>query len=261
MKLNIVTFLFMVIFSVASAQKFHIEKISEKNPTFEQDVYVFPILKGSDSKITSKINNFLIEEQLNLKPDQPHQSIFQNVWKTKQNPTATINDLTYKVNLLNHHVYSILISGEFCSGYCDYYATSYNFNLANGAPILLKDLFSEDGKIELLKILNTHKKERVQFKIQEIESYLSSNTLDENEKDYYSEMYSLYETCITEYVNLDYFNFSIHKDVLKIVISPCSTYQNRAIDELGALEKVIPIDLMNEKLSELGKDILLLNKS
>ena len=146
------------LFGCSTTQKFYIDKIQESNPTYPNQTYIFPKLNGKNISITRKINSNIIADFLEIDIEKKHQSIFENVWATKENSIPRLSDITYKINTLNSSLYSVSLKAEGCGAYCEYLSTTYNYDLIKGKKILLDDLLSNDGKIKLLKILTIRKK-------------------------------------------------------------------------------------------------------
>jgi hypothetical protein len=103
------------------------------------------------------------------------------VWRSQTDPVARINYLTFQVDLLNDQLYTVTISGEFCSAYCEGYNMSYNFDLTTWSLLTLDTLLSKIGQEELLKQLTDFKNKLIREKINQIKQIELSDTLDEAE--------------------------------------------------------------------------------
>ena len=78
-------YIFFLFWSITiSAQRYRVDKITDKNPNYPEEQYIFPILKGGDSDITSKINTYLYKHVLQNETPNKHKSIFENVCKTSE---------------------------------------------------------------------------------------------------------------------------------------------------------------------------------
>ncbi|MBL6656040.1 MAG: hypothetical protein ISP67_02975 [Flavobacteriaceae bacterium] len=257
MKRTILTITISGLVLTSNAQDFKIRKLEESNPNFPEEIYIFPILEGSDNNVAQKINSYLIEDQLENEYGKEKESIFENIWQTKNSPTARINSLSYKVELINKKLYTVTISGEFCSAYCEWYDMSYTFDLLSGDLLTLNTLFSIEGQDSLLQELIEYKRELIEQKIIKINEIIQSDTLDTDERNYYQEMLDLYQDCDSEYDELKNFRFVPSQNSIKIIYGRCSTHYYRNIDELWYFEKEIIIDNWIYQLSEIGKEKLI----
>ena len=236
------------------SQDFSVRKLVESNPHFPEDEYTFPILEGPDRTVTKKINSFLVDDQLSIKLGQERTSIFENVWQKPDVPVSRINYLTFKVNLLNKKLYTVTISGEFCSAYCEGYDMSYTFELATGDLLTLDTLFSKNGQEKLLNELTEYKSRLIEQKINELKQITQSDTLDSGDQEHYQNMLDLYQNCNSDYADLKHFRYIPSQDSLEIIYGRCSAHYNRNVDELWYFNKTISIDEWSEYLSEIGKE-------
>lgn len=236
------------------SQDYSVRKLVESNPHFPDDEYTFPILEGPNETVTDRINSYLVSDQLNIELGQEEKSIFEKVWQKPDDPVARINYLTYKVNLLNDQLYTVTISGEFCSAYCEGYDMTYTFDLATGDLLTLDTLFSENGQEKLLNELTEYKRRLIENKINELKQVTQSDTLDSEDQELYERMLELYQDCRSEYADLKHFRYIPSQDSLKIIYGRCSAHYNRDVDELWYFKKAISIDEWNEQLSEIGKE-------
>jgi len=234
------------------SQDYSVKELTESNPHFSDDEYTFPLLEGPDKVVTNKINNYLVVDQLNIELGKEEKSIFENVWQKPDKPVARINYLTFKVNLLNEKLYTVTISGEFCSAYCEGYDMSYTFDLTTGDLLTLNTLFNKIGQEKLLHELIGYKRRLIEEKIVELEQINKSDTIKSEDIEYYTDMLELYENCNSEYDELRDFRFIPSTDSLEIIYGRCSAHYNRSIDELWYFKKSISTKEWSEYLSEIG---------
>ena len=234
------------------ARQFYIDPRIEKNPHHRSDVYIFPILKGGDRKVANKINSRLIEDQLYLEYGHEKNSIFENVWKTPEKFMYNVGELTYDIELFNDALYSVSISGEWCSAYCEHYDMTYTFDLESGDLLHLDTLFTPQGQQELFAALVEFKSDAIDLKIAELDSILDSNSLKPEDEEYYAEALDLYLNCTSEYDHLKTFRFVPLDGQLKIIYGRCSLHYNRHIDDLWYFEKTIDLEKWDDRLSKIG---------
>jgi hypothetical protein len=244
-------------FSIAHSQTYRVEKIEDINPSFSQDVYIFPQLSGGDSSVCARINSFLIKDFGLTEKNRVKYSIFENVWRTPERAVAELNNISYHTEFLGKNLFAVTLSAEFCSAYCEGFEMTYNFDLNSGGVIKLDTLFSLTGKISLLKKINQHKKTTLSKKIAEIRAKLSMNNLSAEEKEQYAEMLELYEDCASSYESLNNIRFVPSSQNLKIILDPCSLHHNRHLDELWAFVLDLNYNEWAGKLSYIGKHLLL----
>ncbi len=240
------------IFLPGRSQIFQVEKLSEKNPSFPEDVYVFPVLKGIPS-IADKINSTLIKSELDLDYGKQKNSIFENIWKMPGQPMAQVNDLNYKTELLNQNFFSVTVSGEWCSAYCEGFERTYTFDMQTGEKVMLNSFFSAAGQKKILNDLLLSKTLKIQNKIKEIKAALASDSLLAGEKESYDQMLDLYNNCGSNYDSLHYFRFIPSDTGLTIIIEKCSLHANRAIDDLGDFKSYFSFGELEKYLSDYGK--------
>ena len=82
------------LFGCYNTQKFYVHEIQESNPYFPNQTYIFPLLKSEKKSITEKINSDILTDFLEIDIEKKHQSIFENIWATKENPIPRLSDIT-----------------------------------------------------------------------------------------------------------------------------------------------------------------------
>ncbi len=241
------------------AQHPNIQKIETANPLFPDHQYQFPLLNLDDSMMNDKINSSLVADFLEIKLGEEKVSIFENVWATQENQIPPLNDLAYKIQLLNSKIYSLTLSAEACGAYCENFDLSYNYDVQTGKKINADTLFSEKGKASILELLKRRKAKKMVKYLDEIADSLASKNLSDDDEARYLKMQELYNNCIKEdYLHsLNYLDIRISKNTMTIILSRCSSHANRAIDELGSFEFTFILADIREWLSPYGLELLL----
>ena len=236
------------LFGCSTTQKFYIDKIQESNPTYPNQTYIFPKLNGKNISITRKINSNIIADFLEIDIEKKHQSIFENVWATKENSIPRLSDITYKINTLNSSLYSVSLKAEGCGAYCEYLSTTYNYDLIKGKKILLDDLLSNDGKIKLLKILTIRKKNIIKTHLKLLRDENISENLD---------AINLFESCLknTHFESFEYFEFQIKNHEIIIFSDRCSNHAYKAIGYIGDFKFEFSKNKIATFLNDYGKAI------
>ncbi|MFY0653663.1 MAG: hypothetical protein JXQ96_16585 [Cyclobacteriaceae bacterium] len=239
------------------AQKFEVNELTEKNPSFPQQVYSFPILTGMNQKVVSDINSYLIKDQLRLDYGEEKNSIFENIWQTETRLMPATSDMSFKLELLDSKLYSVTMLGEFCGAYCEQYSMTYNFDLETGEILDLQSLFTQKGQKKLAKQLSDQKRNIISDKLKEVQLILNSESVSDEDSEYYGNMNWIYKDCLEFGVELEYLNFIPKNQKLELSLGRCSNHANRSVDELGDFHFEIDLKKWKSSLSELGKRILL----
>lgn len=253
--LHILSLCILLCFTSCS-QNYSVEKRVEHNPHFPDVEYTFPILHGPDQWIANKINSYLVSHQLDIELGQETNSIFENVWQKPDDVIARLDNLNYNVNILNSNFYSVTISGEFCSAYCEEYDVNYNFDLSTGSLLTLDDFLNYKGKQKLFNQLVNFKRTRLDSKITDVKQIILSEMTPPEHIEFYTDMLELYQNCNMEYDGLKDFSFVLSNDSIEIIIGRCSAHYNRAIDDLWDFKMSISLKEWSIYLSEMGKKTL-----
>jgi hypothetical protein len=217
-----------------------VKEIKETHPVEETGEYIFPLIKAKSSDVSTRINNTLCSDFLDVDRSKIKKSIFENAWPSEENSMGRLHDISYEVLQNSIRIFSISISAEGCGAYCEEFTRYYNFDLQTGKQLLLEDLLTTDGKKLLLESINKQKKETIQHKIRSAKETMrkKGSSLSEEDKKYYEEMIDLYTTCLGGqlYKSFDYLQFSLQEKTLVVFGERCSAHVNQNVDELGEFE-------------------------
>ncbi len=252
---------FTFIFSsfLATGQIAIIKKIKQKNPITKAQ-YIFPkILITNHPNESRKINEKLKSDVLNADSSISDNDIFSQVWKTEEQ-ASSIEYLDYEISR-NETLLSLKISGEGCGAYCEPFDYYYSFNLRTGNQLFLDSLLNKSGLERLLYNFNLLKRNKITAKLKAIKDTLKTinSKTDRGNYDYYSEMLNLYKECINNKITFDYINyieFMVAKNKLKVYADRCSVHYNRNVDELWTFEYSIDLRTWTKYLTEYGKALL-----
>lgn len=247
--------LLLILFSCSSNNNFRIKNIHEINPIFPQQKYEFPLLVGSSSEITGKINSDIILDFLEVDINIKHESIFEKVWGTKEYSIPKLSDLTYNVNTISKKIFSITFNAEGCGSYCENFSTSYNYDLESGNKIYLDSLFTNKGK-ETLLIHLTETKRKI---IKEYIFKIKNENIKEEDKEQVEQTITLYEYCLKNlpFVTLKYFDFKVTNNTIILTSDRCSNHVNRALDDLGKYKFILEKNKIINLLNNFGNEILI----
>ncbi len=217
-----------------------VKEIKENHPEDKDREYIFPYIKAKSSGITTRINNTLCSDFLDVERSKIKKSIFENVWPNDENSMGRLSDFSYETLHNSKRIFSISISAEGCAAYCEPFTRYYNFDLQTGKEIKLEELLTPAGKKLLLEAMNKQKKELLQQQIRSAKELLrkKGSSLDKDDKEYYEEMVEVYNNCLESqlYKSLDYIQFSLQQKTLVVFTERCSAHVNRNVDELGEFE-------------------------
>ena len=221
----------MPIFSYGQAL---IKEIRQTNPIYKTVKYSFPLVViPQNKKVADKINNHLVSDYLDADRTKVKNSIFENVWPTKEKRTPTLSDISFEVLRNDKNVLNISIFAQGCGAYCEGFTTYYTYDLKTGARITLDTLFSEEGKRFLIDSMNKRKKEIILVKLKEITDTSGTHQKDSVDKEFSKEIETLYTDCLEKEIqSLEYLKFYITTSSLHIISDRCSAHYNMALDDL-----------------------------
>ena len=247
--------LFLVVFLIGcnSDTNFTINVITESNPIHNKQVYEFPFLKGN-ADISKKINTTIINNLLELDLTEKHNSIFEKVWATEDNPIPNFTFLKYKINSLTNNLYSVTFNTEGCGAYCEEFSSSYNFDTSSGEIIHLDALLNQKGKKELLDLLSNQKRKTITDYLFKLKNEKTSK----KDSKMINQSIELYTNCLESlpFKTLDYFDLKILKDAIILTSNRCSNHAVRALDDLGDFEYKFKKNELNSFFNTIGKKIL-----
>ena len=246
--------LILIFFSCSSDENFSVKKIEETKPNSPELKYDFPLLVGKPLHINKKVNSEIFKDFLDIDINKEHKSIFENVWGTKENSISILSDLTYSINTLNKKMYSVTLNADGCGAYCEFFSTTYNYDLSNGHRIYLDSIFSKKGKKELLLLISSEKRK-------EIESYIlkiNNEVVSKQDKNRLNQTIELYKNCLNSlpFNSLEFIDFKIIDKTIVLTSERCSNHAERALDELGDYQFIIKQSQINSLLNKYGKNIL-----
>jgi hypothetical protein len=250
-------FLICGLMPLSYGQLFTVEKLIEVNPEYPDEVYEFPLLTSPNKMVASKVNMHLIKQQLDIDYGHQKTSIFENVWRSGDMPMASIGYLTYKTELLSRRLYSVTLSGEWCSAYCEGFENTYTFDLDSGIPVTLDTFFTKSGQVKLLNQIVSFKKGMISKKIESLKIILGNDTLTEEESTSLSEVIELYENCGTQFDSLHYIRFIPSGTSIKVIADRCSLHHNRALDDLWYFNYNIELNAWQKDLSAYGRKLFM----
>lgn len=253
------TTLLLILFAKFSySQNATIQEIKQTHPTSKK-VYIFPIVKHSNSSVEKKINTELRSQILDASADTPEDKIFIEVWGGEGHQ-ARLYDIEHKVIYNEKSLLSLAISAEGCGAYCEPFTSYFNFNLNTGNRLKIDSLLIMEGCSLLVDSLNYYKKKALNLKLGNIQAEIMAMPLplDSIELDYKNAMMTLYLECeerLIESNYIKYYDFSIKENILTIYIGRCSAHVNRALDEVGNMEFTFNLNHWEKYLTAYGKSL------
>ena len=255
--------LFLYPVSSGMAQEFRIDTVQDVSPFESETTYSFPFLHHDKREIVSdSINRDLIHVFLDIEIGKEHESIFENVWGSEEQPFPVLSDISFEVLRNDTQFFSIGISAEGCGAYCEYFTEYFNYDSRTGRPIEIADLFTSKGIILLCDSLLTEKRRTIENHLAVLRNRDNRQELEYAEyfddQKYLNVTLRLYENCLqrSDTLYAEYLRFSMNPLTMSIWLSRCSAHWNLPYDALWDFE--YEIDLLDWKnhLSEYGKSFL-----
>lgn len=253
MKKTIFILALLAVFTSCS-KNYRVKTMYAESPN--KEIYNFPILEGGEPTICETINNRLTSLYLNLEMGDEKESLFERVWSADINSLPERTDLNYQVFRLDKKLYSVNITGMYVGAYLNPINDYRNFDLTTGEEIYLDTLFTKRGVDEMSSILCRNKKSLMSQKIKLSKEKLEQADISMNDREYYAEMYDLYNNCSSEIESLDFVSFYVRNDSLFFVVESCALHYNQAVDEIGNFEYGESVSKLHGKLSNYGKHLL-----
>lgn len=252
--------LLVLLFPLLSHSQVTVKEIKETHPDDKEQIYIFPLIKTKTGSISTRINNTLCSDFLDVDRNKIKKSIFENVWPNDENSMGRLSDFAYEVLHNSKRIFSISISAEGCGAYCEAFTRYYNFDLQTGKEFKLEDLLTPTGKKLLLEAMNKQKRELLQQKIRSAKEILlkKGSPVSKDDKEYYEEMIEVYSNCLESqlYRSLEYTQFSLQQKTLVVFTERCSAHVNRNVDELGDFEYGFSLANWKKHFSPYGLSLL-----
>ncbi|MEJ8842144.1 hypothetical protein WG954_07065 [Lacibacter sp. H375] len=252
--------LLALLFPFLSHSQVTVKEIKETHPQDKEQVYIFPLIKTKTGSISTRINNTLCSDFLDVDRNKVKKSIFENSWANEENVYGRLSDISYEILQNSKRIFSISLSAEGCGAYCEPFTRYYNFDLQTGKQFKLEDLFTPAGKKLLLDAMNKQKKELLQQKITSARELLhkKGSAVSKDDKEYYEEMIEVYSNCLESqlYNSLEYIQFSLQQKTLVVFGERCSAHVNQNVDELGDFEFGFSLANWKKHFSTYGLSLL-----
>jgi hypothetical protein len=135
--------------------------------------YSFPLVHSSNKSAEQKINYYLQSKILDndtILTDT--KNVFEKAGYINQdsNSQSGYSGINYDIEINNSRVLSLIFQMESTGAYSENFPANYNFNTQTGNPILIKDIFTPNGIIEIKKILIRERKKRIMQWIREMDT-------------------------------------------------------------------------------------------
>lgn len=186
-------------------------------------------------------------------------SIFQNVPK-KEKLFVIDENRPRNLYISNFHTIeeknfiSVSIQGEGCGAYCESFNKYFNFDKTTGQEVIIKDLFTKKGILEINKILKIKN-------IKSISNFIKENNNPSNKE--IDEQIQMYQDCLqrrkkskSSFSINKYTNMLLEKGKLTIEHGRCSNHALRALDDIGTFKNVFSFKFLKPYLSSYGINFL-----
>lgn len=252
-------------------QKAIITEIKEMHP-LKKEINVFPVIQiPGNKKVSFLINQKLREEALYLDSTGFKKSIFEIAWfrDDNNNPYWEYDDFGYELfsNTDNFINISILFSG---GKHGQSQTLYFLFDTKTGEDISFNRILTKQGQEWLSAKMVALQKKRIQQFLPELkDSIQMARTLHSKDTSYIEDFqseYDIYESCLTSslpsYLTdpdaLDYFEIYIKDNFLNVKGCACAgNWNSQRLDELGDAKLQLPVKVIEQFLTEMGRRLIL----
>jgi hypothetical protein len=140
-----------------------------------------PFVSSKSAEVSKKINDYLFIDLLRIPAPK---NIHQKLNNVSQQAIWSLDTQTYQVILNNGNLLSIDSTVEYCAAYCDMARVRYNFDAISGRHIGVLDLFTPQGIVDLAKVLQKQREQRIQRELKSIKNGDITYTKDPNDIEY-----------------------------------------------------------------------------
>ena len=246
---------FLLWVSLASgmqAQLVVVDTISAVQPWGRHEVYTFPELRmPQQPDIAERIHRDLCVHFLEVDPDTAGNDIFTKVWgDTMSASMPRLNSLSWTCSQVLPGLFTFEFSAEGCGAYCEGFTKHYVYDLRNGERLEYDSLFTAAGLAALNDTVDRRWRKAVNEEIEFLEGLLDVPSGKAIEPILTSYTIDLYRTCLAErpsdhpYVE----DMEPRPNGLRVFIARCSAHANMHLDDLNAVELVLPYALLDPML-------------
>lgn len=243
----------------ACATQLEIKNLEYRYPASTEIQYRVPWLTSTDNpQVAKRINDYIFTTFLNKLPGRDSQATFNQFAKADMDDIA---NLDYTVEYRDDKILSLKITVMGCGAYCETYNVPVNFDLASGATIPLRALFSRTEIAELNTRVRKDLRARIDAFVEQNKSRTAEQIKEETDGGIEDIDYAdFYGSCATYIDGLYYIRkFSLQKDQLVFLNERCSNHANAALDELGEFTTKIPTGELRNQLTPYGQYLITTN--
>ena len=214
---------------------------------------VFPVFISKNKIADKKINEFLQTEILytsTLKTTE--KKLFEEAKYISGEPGQSgYTSMSYTIEVNNASMLSMFLEIESMGAYPEYHKRYFNFNSKNGDPLPTNEIFTEEGMVQIRKIIIGEREKRIKERISELKA--------DDEKLFAEDSVFMAETFAKCNSETDEENIFISKEDIIFYKEVCFPHAWRPYD--ADLNIVFSIKDVEKHLSDFGKQILFKNKA
>jgi len=232
-------------------------KIQNLKPYFDESQFPEIIYEGNP-KVAAKINTFLQLENLEHLPGMFKKHPFEKVAYDPENCCSSVAFYAWEKFKTPKNILSFSMEGVATGAYPEEFKIYKNFDIQTGNPIPMKEIFTSKGLLAVNKILNQKVKITITEYISQTKKDAKSETLNDEEKQYFSEQLSMYEECLEGIENntMDYYSFCFSGDSIIFSRGRCSNHALRALDDLDVFLNAFRLSEVKKHLSAYGISLM-----
>lgn len=242
---------------------------------------VMPFITSPATEIVSRINDDLYFDLIGIPAPAGRGKTFvvpEDIPSESDHPPLIgIDGMDFDVKRNDGRIFSISVERDGCGANCEEFSTFYNFDLSTGKRFDSTDVINENGKAQIVRMMDRRKEKLYSNMIKELESDLKRAEQEEKHSrqpreasDDIKQRIDLNKWCleqVTGHTEDGSLNLSEEFDGLSFFLpneksvrfmdEHCSSHAERALDDIGDVSLTISNEKLRGLLTDYGKYLLL----
>ncbi len=258
MKRMFLKLMILFFFTLASTPTLAQVQVSDLEPRYQE--YKFPSVQSNDKKIAEKINTWLQLTHLEIVPGMFKKHPFEKIAFDSTDCCASVDFYKWdKFSVKTDKILSLAVHGIGTGAYSEDFVHFENFDLTTGNPIVVSDLFSQDGLRNIGEVLDLKVRREIRNFLVELKNNVNDKTLSDEHRELSQHQIDLYEDCLDHKIwgNIRMYEMYFSADSIYFERGRCSNHAMRAMDDLYTFKNSFKITQIQDLLSDYGKFLLL----